>query len=186
MDTVAAENPEAIEKLLQQCRQLDSSAQRQLFEQFHDRCYRLILGFISPTDAPDVLQKSFLRLFQKLPQFRGESSFTTWFYRLTVNECLQHLRKHRKKQFATLEYDPVDHAPGHERMSDHRELLAVAMDRLDEDLRTIFVLREVQQHSYAEIATLLQINEGTVASRLSRARNELKEILLELGWEPQS
>lgn len=186
MESVVAENPEAIDHLLQRCMQSETSAQRQLYELFHDRCYRLILGFVSPADAADVLQKSFLRLFQKLSQYRGESSFATWFFRLTVNECLQHLRQHRKKQLATLNYDPVDHAPGHETMSDNRELLSIAMDRLDEDLRTIFVLREVQQHSYAEIATLLQINEGTVASRLSRARHELKQILLELGWEART
>ncbi len=89
----------------------------------------------------------------KLPQYRGESSFATWFNRLTVNECLQHLRKLRKKQFATLDYDPIDHAPGHETMFEQRELMSTAMDRLEEELRTIFVLREVQQHTYAEIAT---------------------------------
>ncbi len=186
METVAAENPEAIDHLLQRCLQLDSAAQRQLYEHFHDRCYRLVLGFVSPADAADVLQKSFLQLFQKLPQYRGESSFASWFYRLTVNECLQHLRKHRNKQFATLDYDPVDHTPGHEKMAEHRELLSIAMDRLEEDLRTIFVMREVQQHTYAEIADLLSINEGTVASRLSRARHDLKQSLLELGWEPRS
>jgi RNA polymerase sigma-70 factor (ECF subfamily) len=186
METVTAENPEAIDQLLQRCLQSEPSAQRQLYEQFHDRCYRLILGFVSPADAADVLQKSFLRLFQKLSQYRNESSFATWFFRLTVNECLQHLRQLRRKQFATLDYDPVDHAPDHETMSEHRELLTIAMDRLDEDLRTIFVLREVQQHSYAQIAALLQINEGTVASRLSRARHELKQILVELGWEPRT
>jgi len=184
METVAADNPETINHLLQRCLQSDSTAQRELYEHFHDRCYRLILGFVSPADAADILQKSFLQLFRKLPQYRRESSFATWFYRLTVNECLQHLRKQRNKQFAPLDYDPVDLAPGHETMTEHREILNIAMDRLDENLRTIFVLREVQQYTYAEIANLLNINEGTVASRLSRARQELKQSLLELGWEP--
>ena len=78
----------------------------------------------------------------------------------------------------------MDHKPNHERDLDHKELMEHALARLEPELRSLFLLREVEKLSYAEIAAALQIPEGTVASRLSRARQLLKQYLIELGWEP--
>ena len=78
----------------------------------------------------------------------------------------------------------MDRQPDQERDFDHKELMEHALARLDPELRSLFLLREMEQQSYAEIAAALQIPEGTVASRLSRARQLLKQYLVELGWEP--
>ncbi|MDX1962018.1 MAG: RNA polymerase sigma factor [Pirellulales bacterium] len=180
----SADHADAVSQALAGCLRGERESQRQLYELFEQRCYRLILGFVPASDAADVLQCVFIRVFQKLSQFQGESSFDSWLYRLTVNECLQALRSQRRRRQSALDYEPMDTVPSHERIADQREILELGLARLDEQLRTIYVLREIQQLSYAEIALTLRINEGTVASRLSRARQELKQILIDLGWEP--
>jgi RNA polymerase sigma-70 factor (ECF subfamily) len=78
----------------------------------------------------------------------------------------------------------MDGQPDQEREFDHKELMEHALARLEPELRSLFLLREVEKQSYAEIAEAVQIPEGTVASRLSRARQLLKQYLVELGWEP--
>lgn len=83
-----------------------------------------------------------------------------------------------------MEFDPLDRSPGHVSQVDHKEILEKALERLEPDLRAVFVLREIEKQSYAAMAESLEINEGTVASRLNTARRRLKEILVELGWEP--
>lgn len=135
-------------------------------------------------DAADVTQQVFLRVLQIIGQFTGRSRFKTWLYRVAVNEALQHLRRRGRKSAAPLEHEPPDRSPAHTRQSEESELLECALMRLDPELRSLFLLREVEQLSYREIASVLQINEGTVGSRLNRARELLQQHLVELGWRP--
>ena len=124
---------------------------------------------------------SFTRITNFLTRLgRGASQL----YRVSVNESLQHLRKQRRRHWVSLEGDFMDRQTNHERDLDHKELMEHALARLDPELRSLFLLREVERQSYAEIAAALQIPEGTVASRLSRARQLLRQHLIELGWEP--
>ena len=83
-----------------------------------------------------------------------------------------------------LEQDPVDRSSDGPRNIDDNELLERALARLEPDLRSTFLLKEVEGLSYDKIATALEIPEGTVGSRLNRARRELKQYLIELGWDP--
>jgi RNA polymerase sigma-70 factor (ECF subfamily) len=78
----------------------------------------------------------------------------------------------------------MDDAPGQERNADDRELLEQALARLEPDLRAVFVLREVESRSYREMAEILGISDGTVASRLNRARRILRDYLIDMGWDP--
>jgi len=166
------------------CRQGDRDAQRELFETFQATVYRLTVRMVGLTDAADVTQQVFLQLFRTIDQFRGESRFSTWLYRLTVNECLQHIRRRKPAAQFPVGLDIHERLPSHTVQIEQRDLLEQALEKLATDLRAIFLLREVEQLDYAQMADVLEIAEGTVASRLNRARRELRKHLVELGWEP--
>lgn len=162
----------------------DRAAQRVVYEALFDRVWRLLLRIVGPTDVDDVTQDVFMRLFANLGSFRRESEFSTWVHRLAVNEGLQHLRKDRRRVLVPLDEAALTSRRGRE--SDHferKELLEIALARLDDDSRILLHLKEVEQLSYAELAGILEIPEGTVGSRLNRARRDLKDRLLALGWE---
>lgn len=146
--------------------------------------FRLVFRLVGRDDAADVLQHVFLQVFRNIRQFAGDSRFETWLFRIAVNECLQFRRREARKSFVPLEHDPSDPSANPEGLVDQRDLLETALARLEPELRTIFLLRETEHLAYAEIAETLGIAEGTVASRLNRARRNLQKILAELGWEP--
>ena len=175
---------EQIDDLVAASRRGSREAQQRLYECCHQRVYRLLVRMVGLGEADDLLQQVFLQVFRTLSQFNGQSRFETWLYRVSVNESLQHLRKQRRRRWVSLEGDFMDRQPDQERDFDHKELMEHALARLDPELRSLFLLREVERQSYAEIAAAMQIPEGTVASRLSRARQLLKQYLVELGWEP--
>ena len=131
-------------------------------------------------DAADVTQHVFLQAFRSLDQFSGRSRFETWLYRLAVNESLQHLRRNRRWRYHALDWEPMDESH-HGEDAERKELLEQCFARIDPELRSIFLLREVEGLSYHDIAEALQIPKGTVGSRLNRARRELRQILSELG-----
>lgn len=162
----------------------DRETQRQLYDAYQASIYRLVARMVGQQDAADVTQQVFLQAFRNLSRFEGRSSFDTWLYRLALNECWQYFRRERRGKWQILDREPMDDSPGHEHDSDYRDLLEQALARLEPDLRAVFVLREVEARCYREIAEVLQIPEGTVASQLNRARRLLREYLIELGWEP--
>jgi len=124
-----------------------------------------------------------MQVFRKVSLFSGLSKFETWLYRLAVNEALQYLRKKNRWNFQHISREPVSHNKSEVERSELRELLEQALSRVEPELRSVFVLREVEELSYREIAEITDIPEGTVGSRLNRARRELQEHLTELGWE---
>ena len=176
--------PEISDELLAAAGRGDAEARRELYETCHRQVYRLMVRMVGIQDAADVAQQVFLQLFRKLEQFSGRSSFRTWLYRLAVNEALQYLRKERRWSFAELAREPVGQAAGMvaERQA-RQELLETALARIDPDQRALFLLREIDGLSYREIAGAVGIPEGTVGSRLNRVRRELRELLIQMGWE---
>ncbi|NOX55600.1 MAG: RNA polymerase sigma factor [Planctomycetes bacterium] len=172
------------DQLVAACQQQDRDAQQMLYEQFSGRLYRLAVRMVGNEDADDVTQQIFLQLFRTITQFAGRSGFETWLYRLAVNECLQHLRRRKRKALQPLLEEPASHQRDAGARVEQRELIEAALERLDPDLRAVFVLREVEQLNYREIADALDLSDGTVASRLNRARKQLREILLDMGWVP--
>jgi RNA polymerase sigma-70 factor, ECF subfamily len=159
----------------------DRAAQRRIYDSLVGRVYRSVLRIVGQDDAEDVTQEVFIRLFAKLGSFRHDSEFATWVYRLAVNEALQHLRRLRRRATVPLDEDtfPATEPPD----ADLGELLEVALAQIDAELKMLLELKEVEQLSYAEIAELLGIPAGTVGSRLNRARHDLREKLIALGWE---
>ena len=142
-----------------------------------------MVRMVGSQDAADATQQVFLQVFRKIDQFAGHSKFETWLYRLAVNEALQHLRKEERWKSKPLIDEPMSrHEPEQERTA-NMEVLEQALSRVGPELRAIFLLREVDGLSYREIAEAIEVPEGTVGSRLNRARRELQQQLAHLGWE---
>ena len=177
-----ATDPTTIE-LVEACLADERAASRALYERFARRARFVAARIVGEDEADDVVQNAFLQVFRRLHQFRRDSRFETWLYRLVVNEALQQRRRNRRWPAASLPPRELP-APGDGRRGrEERELLDLALQSLPEDLRLLFVLREVDELSYRELAEIAGIPEGTVASRLYRARVELRAKMVELGWE---
>ncbi len=173
------------EELIRRAAMGERDAQRKLYELFGDRVYRVLRRMVGESNVDDVMQDTFVSLFERLHTFRYESAFTTWLHRFTVNEGLQYLRRSSRplrkiKSLVGCEVVVRDPSEG----KDNAELLERALTQVDPELRTIFEMKERDLLPYSEIALIMAIPEGTVASRLNRARKELRERLVELGWEP--
>ncbi len=164
----------------------DRDAQREIYEVFGSRVLRTVQRIVGESDAADVMQDAFLHLFNRLPSFRHEAQFATWLHRLVVNEALQHLRKRGRSVMKTqpLSHENLTTSDRTSLASELSEILTRAMERIEPELRLIFQLKEVDELSYAQIGEIVGIPEGTVGSRLNRARRELRDQLQNLGWEP--
>jgi RNA polymerase sigma-70 factor (ECF subfamily) len=158
------------------CRRGDRNAQRQLYERYHRVVYRLAVRMVGPADGADLTQEIFLRVFGRIASFKGKSAFATWLYRVATNECLRHLGR-RPKNTERLSDEPLCQAAKPEDTLEQADLLQEALSRLDGPLRAVFLLREAEGLSYTEIARVLDIRPGTVASQLNRARAELRRFL---------
>ncbi len=169
--------------MLDGCRAGERESRRQLYELCHRRVYRLMVRMVGLQDAADLTQQAFLQIFCKIDQFAARSKFETWMYRLAVNEALQHLRKRQRWKFQTLVSEPLGRNGPENDQSERKELLDLALAQIEPELRSVFVLREVEGLSYQEISEAVDIPAGTVGSRLNRARRELQQCLIELGWE---
>lgn len=174
----------------------DESAFAALVEENQKKVYALALRMVGdPEDAADLAQEAFLSAWKGLPQFQGTAAFSTWLYRLTTNACIDFLRREarRKRTGSVLSLDdtgdgdslelPDDRADPHRALEQQqtREQIAQAMAKLSEEHRRVLALREVAGLSYAQIADLLGVEEGTVKSRIARARLALRKKLLDAG-----
>lgn len=165
------------------CRAGDRSAQRRLYERYHRTVHRLAMRLAGQADAADLSQEIFLRVFTRLDGFRGTAAFSTWLYRVAVNECLRY-RGRRSRRPEMLAEDPVCPAAGPDRLLEQTDLLEQALRQLDDRLRAVFWLREAEGLSYQQIAEVLEVPPGTVASQLSRARAELQAFLARIEQGP--
>ena len=146
----------------------------------------------NPDDAQEAAQEAFLAAWQGLPFFRGESSFATWLYRLTSNACMDLLRKEQRHQSAagpSLDDEEVELPVAATAGDPHAEaertelkaVIAAGLQALQPEYRAVLLLREIHQRSYDEIADILDIDLGTVKSRINRGRKQLRKFLLESG-----
>lgn len=165
------------ETLVRQCVERDRKSQEHLYLRHADRVYRLMYRMVGPEHADDLTQQVFLCVFRRIGQYAGRASFATWLFRLATNEALQFLRREKRRSGSRILHDPADVRDRTQKSIDDRDALDVALCRLDPDLRCVFLLREQERMSYQELALALDIAEGTVASRLNRARHELRRLL---------
>ena len=179
--------------LVQRARQGDEGAFAALVEQNQGRIYHLALRMTgNPDDAAELCQEAFLNAWKGLGKFQGESSFSTWLYRLTSNACVDLLRRegrHRGAAGPSLNDEESDlhlpdDAPGPQEQAERRELreqIETALQALTPEHRQVLVLREMHQLSYDEIAQVLKLDVGTVKSRINRGRKQLRNFLLKSG-----
>jgi RNA polymerase sigma-70 factor, ECF subfamily len=169
-------------ELVEACKQGDRDAFRTLFETYKDKVYSIALRFCGDeSQAMDVAQDTFLKLFSSLQSFRGDSAFSTWVYRLVVNCCLDHKRRSWRLIPIADELIAVLRAPGDSLKSvlhmEMRERVRSAVETLSPDMRMVVVLRYTEGLSYEEIAEVMTCSVGTVASRLNRAHKALERKL---------
>lgn len=164
-------------QIIERCLRDEQDAQRQLYEQYCDRVYRLMYRMVGSSNADDLTQQVFLCVFHKLGTFQCKSSFATWLFRVATNEALQFLRRRRPESRTLNLREKVVEPACATAQSDQRDLLEWGLSQLEPNLRAIFLLRVIDELSYFEIAMSLDIAEGTVASRLSRARRCLCDII---------
>ena len=172
--------------IVAQARRGELSAFEELVTRYEKRVYAIALRSSgSPEDAADITQEVFLRAWRSMKDFRGDSGFATWLFRITMNQCVDYAR-HKQSQPPTQplvqgeddeerELPLPDTAPSPEEHLENSELgreLAAALDEVSDEHRRIVLLRDVSGMSYSE---------GTVKSRLSRARIALRKILLKRG-----
>lgn len=155
----------------------DRIALRDIYEATGDRVYRLMVRIVGVQDADDLTQQVYVRAFSKLDQFSGDAKFETWLYRLATNEALQHLRREKRRRTSELVVEPTTRQDDHVERDERAILVRQALAAIDPELRAIFTLKEENGLSYQEIAATLGIPEGTVGSRLNRARRELRKLL---------
>jgi RNA polymerase sigma-70 factor (ECF subfamily) len=162
------------------CRAGDRRAQQRLYDRFHRRIYALVARLVGSADAADVVQEIFIRVFAHIGNFKGEAAFFSWLYRIAVNECRRHLGR-RSTQCQPLVEEPISGFPGPDRVVERADLLERALEQLQPSLRAAFLLREVEGLSYRQIADVLEIAPGTVASQLNRARGILQAYLRDVA-----
>ena len=175
------------DKIVQRARRGDAAAFEQLVTAYRDRVYRLALRLCgNEADADEAAQDAFLAAWRGLPNFRGESKFSTWLYQL-VNHAAIDLLRREKRQVAAGDIDEVDApdtAPSPHRLAERneqRQAVREAVLALPEEQRQVVVLRFMEELSYEEIGAALHLPTGTVKSRLNRAKAALREILSQKG-----
>ena len=172
----------------------DTAAFGTLVERYQKQVYNLALRMVNnESDAEDLAQEAFLRAWRSLGSFQFTSQFSTWLYRLTSNICIDFLRAQKRRKVVSLtmlrddedsQWDLPDESPLPEQQmiaAQERETLAKAFAALDPEFRQILTLRIVNGCSYQQISEILGIAEGTVKSRLSRAREQLRKKMAASG-----
>ena len=181
-------------QLIQQAAAGDAASFEALVLRYQTQVYSLAYRMVgNEADAQDLAQEAFVRSWRALDSFQFSSQFSTWLYRLTSNICIDFLRAQKKRKHISLtvlqddeqqQWDMPDHRPLPEEqmiVAQEREALSNAIASLDPEYRQVLILRIVNDCSYQQISEILGIREGTVKSRLSRAREQLRKKLAQSG-----
>lgn len=187
------------QKLIEKIKQGDGSAFEPLVLENQKQVYNLALRMVgNEEDAFDISQDAFMKAFNSIGKFRGESKFSVWLYRLTTNVCLDFLRAKKRKPYISLNQGDGDDESYEISIPDDRfcpettlekhelqKSIHNGLQQLPEDYRSILLLREIDGLSYDEISDALKLEPGTVKSRLFRARKKLCSILSADGNIPE-
>jgi RNA polymerase sigma-70 factor, ECF subfamily len=183
---------ENVKSLLDRAQEGDIDAFEKLIESHRKKVFNIALRMLSDyDDAADMAQEVFIRIYRSIKDFKQEAQFPTWVYRITTNVCLDELRKRKNKRTVSIDEEiKLDDGELKMQIEDDRPLPHDAVERNDirkavrdaikvlpEHFRIIVILRDIQGMSYSEISKILKTPEGTVKSRINRARQALKDIL---------
>lgn len=180
-----------VSELIKKAIEGDESAYSKLLENYRAAIFNLLYKMVrNREETEDLVQEAFMKAFKALPSFNEEYAFSTWLYKIAINNCIDHMRKKRLKTYSINK--PVQSKDGElgrefpdTSMSPDKHILSVekskiietAIDELPENYKIAIVLRHSEEKSYEEIAQLLNIPLGTVKARIFRAREMLKKKL---------
>jgi len=186
-------NEQSEQALIGRCKNGDLQAFEELISKYEVKVFNITFRILGDyTEAEDVSQDILVKVFKYIKGFKEQSSFYTWLYRITVNECMDMVKKKKKDFICSLD-SPLGIGDGEvaREIQDNgesveqkvvrnelRKYLADAMKLLKDEHRIVIVLRDVQGFSYEEISEIIKCPPGTVKSRINRARCELKDILM--------
>jgi len=190
-------------QLVEALRQGVPEAFEELIQRFQEPVYNLVYRLLDdPSEAPDVVQDVFLKVFRHIRSFRGESSLKTWIYRIALNEVQNHRRWLRRHQPSTVSLEKP--SPSEDELieipitthtsspfelvlqGEHRILIEEALNQLKPVYRQAVVLRDIEDLSYEEIAQILGVSLGTVKSRILRGREALRRALSQAMETPET
>lgn len=178
--------------LLEKAKAGDVAAFEELIESYQRKIFNIALRIVGNyDDANDLAQEVLIRIYKSIGNFKEQSSLSTWIYRITTNVCLDDIRKRKNRKVISLDEeirvedgemqrqivssDPLPEDTAEK--GELRELVKDAISSLSDEHRLVIVLRDLQGFSYEEIARILKCPEGTVKSRINRARLTLKNVL---------
>ena len=173
-------------KLISLCIDNDADAFETLIKSYESKIYNTCYYILkNKDDAYDASQETCLKIYRFINKFKGDSKFSTWVYRVTYNTCLDYIKK-RKDELSFEEVFSNGSRPEEkvEGIIESRELkyeIKRCILKLNNDFRTVIILRDIEGLSYQEIADILEIEVGTVKSRINRARETLKKELIKNG-----
>jgi RNA polymerase sigma-70 factor (ECF subfamily) len=164
--------------LIAACRRGEARAMEMLYHQYKRRVFGMAHRIVGASDAEEVAQEVFVRVFRGLAAFRGDSALSTWIYRLTVNAALSHLaRRGRRQEVGDDGLTELAAPPATERDSALAGRIATALALLPAGYRAILVLHDVEGLSHEECAAILECRIGTCKSQLHKARARMRELL---------
>ncbi|WP_066504342.1 RNA polymerase sigma factor [Abyssisolibacter fermentans] len=179
------------EKLIKKCQKGDIDAFETLISSYEKIAYNIALKMLkNREDAMDISQEAFIKVFKSIDKFNFKSSFSTWLYRIVVNTCIDHLKKKKKvysidstveTQNGEIHTEIPDTTNNPEQLMEKKltkELVHRSINELSETHKVVIVLRDIQGFSYEEISQIIGCSQGTVKSRISRARSALKKIII--------
>ena len=177
--------------LIKRAKNGEVAAFEALVSAYERRVYTLaIRSTNSHEDALDITQEVFLKAYKSISSFRGDSGFSTWLYRITMNQCVDFARRKKNITVQSIDDDNLlqlpdkkeSNQPEHSlEKSELRKELDTALDMVSQEHRAVVIMRDVVGMKYSDIAKTLEVEEGTVKSRLARARSALRKILIERG-----
>lgn len=181
--------------IIEQVKAGDEQAFSIIVKRYQQQVARTVIGMLGKTDeADDVGQEVFIRFYKAIEQYRGESALGTYLSRIAINLSLNALKKNKRRRlFTSIGSDNDENknntldnraiADDEYEANDNKEMVQLALGKLDPKFRAIIVLRMLEGYSTKETAETLNIPTGTVLSRLSRAQEKLKEALTKLGYQ---
>ncbi len=182
-----SDNSELIKKAIEG----DEAAYRNLLENYRGALYNLLFKMVrNKEETEDLVQEAFMKAFKALPSFNEEYAFSTWLYKIAINNCIDHMRKKKLKTYSInkpvqskdgeldREFPDTSMSPDKSILSEERSnIIESAIDELPENYKTAIIMRHSEEKSYEEISKILNIPLGTVKARIFRAREMLKKKL---------
>jgi len=184
---LGAEPPDINQELIAQCIRGDRVAQYRLYKQYSVAMYNLCLRMVSDrSEAEDLLQEAFVKMFRELPSFRRQSTLGAWLRRIVINQCLNHIRKNQQC-FVAIDDQELMEIPDEEFCSNDitAEEIHRAILRLPEGARVVCVLHLLEGYRHSDIAETLGISESTSKSQYRRAVSLLQDSLTKKVYEKQ-